>query len=202
MRAEESCAVCHQTYQPQGDGADEFVVKPPADAGDAFWLKKGTFKTSPIGHATCFTCHSADSGMKPAPADCATCHKIAPAAPKSDMDPQHPAVKAITDKITLQAWRERDSSATFRHEWFSHAEMSCATCHNVETMNTAVPETKRVGLSSCSMCHVTTTADDGGALNIEMDARKADPAFQCVKCHISFGKLPVPESHVKALAGQ
>ena len=37
-----ACRVCHETYQPQGKSADEFVTKPPAKlAEDAFWLKKG-----------------------------------------------------------------------------------------------------------------------------------------------------------------
>ena len=40
-----SCAVCHQTFQPQGNSDEEFVTNPPKDLGDAFWLKKGMFKT-------------------------------------------------------------------------------------------------------------------------------------------------------------
>jgi hypothetical protein len=47
---------------------------------------------------------------------------------------------------------------------------------------------------------VTATTDDGGALNYEVDARKKDPKFQCAKCHIVFGKLPIPDSHAKAIA--
>src|SRR5207253_7652509 len=58
---ESSCNVCHQTYKPQGNSSDEYVTKPPQNLGDAFWLKKGTFKTVPMTHATCFTCHSADA---------------------------------------------------------------------------------------------------------------------------------------------
>ena len=202
MRAEESCAVCHKTYEPQGESADEFFVKPPPKIGDAFWLKKGTFKTVPIGHTTCFTCHSADSGMSPAPTDCATCHKLKQPLPKTDFDPSSPAVKAVSDKIVLLAWRNRDSSATFRHEFMSHSEMECATCHNVQKMNTMDPATKRVPLDSCAMCHVTSTVDEGGALNFEADARQKNPAFQCVKCHLAYGKQPIPESHQKALSGQ
>jgi len=62
-----SCAVCHKTYQPQGESDQEFVTKPPKDLPEtAFWLKKGTFKSSPSGHTICFTCHSQDSGLTPA----------------------------------------------------------------------------------------------------------------------------------------
>jgi hypothetical protein len=199
-KAEESCSACHSTYQPQGDASDEFVTKPPADIGDAFWLKKGTFKTTPTSHKTCFTCHSADSGISPAPTDCATCHKLKPAEGPSDFDIASAKRMQITDKIMLSAWRKRDSSATFRHEWTSHSELSCDTCHNVKAMNTLEPVTKKVPVSSCGTCHATATADDGGALNFEVESRQKNPAFQCAKCHIAFGKQPIPESHLKALA--
>jgi len=105
----------------------------------------------------------------------------------------------ITDRAVLNAWKLRDSTGKFRHEWFSHNELSCSTCHNAETMNTLSGVSKKVGMSSCSTCHVTASADDGGALNYEWDARKADPKFECTKCHVVFGKQPMPESHRTAL---
>lgn len=199
---EESCSVCHQTYQPQGDSEDEYVTPPPKDLGDGFWLKKGTFKTVPIGHTTCFTCHSADTGILPAPQDCAVCHKLKPKETPTDFDKQAADRMNITDKIMLTAWRRRDSSATFRHEWFSHAELECANCHNVGTLDTLVAATKKVPVMSCSLCHITATADDGGVLNYEVDERQKNPKFQCVKCHITYGRAPVPESHLKAIAAQ
>ena len=199
LLAEESCVVCHKTLNPQGDSPDEYVTKPPASLGDGFWLKKGTFKTVPVGHTTCFTCHSADSGIAPAPTDCATCHKIKQAAPPGDFDARLAAQIGVTDRVTLDAWRRRDSSGTFRHEFASHAELSCDTCHNVQTMNTLDAKTKRVAVASCSMCHVTATADDGGAMNFEVEARKANAAFQCTKCHVVFGKQPIPASHTQAI---
>ena len=48
-----SCPVCHETYQPQGKSSEEYLVKPPKDIGDNFWLKKGTFKTIPASHTVC-----------------------------------------------------------------------------------------------------------------------------------------------------
>src|SRR5688500_5357188 len=42
-----SCGVCHQTHQPQGKSDVEHATAPPKDLGERFWLKKGTFKTSP-----------------------------------------------------------------------------------------------------------------------------------------------------------
>ncbi len=201
-QAEASCAVCHQTYLPQGDSDEEFILKPPANLGDAFWLKKGTFKTSPIGHTTCFTCHSVDSGIEPAPSNCAACHKLKEKPPRSDLDPRSPAARGISDKIIMNAWRNRDSSGTFRHEFMAHNDLECATCHNVSKMDTTKAATKRVTLESCAMCHVTSTVDEGGALNFEAEQRKKNPAFQCIKCHISFGKDAIPASHLNALSGQ
>ena len=198
--AEESCAVCHKTYEPQGEGKDEYVLPPPAKWGDKFWLKKGTFKTVPAGHTNCFTCHSADSGIAPAPADCAVCHKLKTPVAKADFDPAMAAIMKLTDKLTLDAWRLRDSSATFRHEWISHAELSCSTCHDATKMVTTDNSTKRVSVLACATCHATATAVDGGALNFEVDSRKSNPKFECSKCHLSYGKLTIPDSHLKAIA--
>ena len=198
--AVESCAVCHKTFQPQGNSNDEYLTRPPANLGDAFWLKKGTFKSVPIGHTTCFTCHSQDSGILPAPADCAMCHKIRQPLPPADFDEKIATQMGVSDRVTLDSWRRRDSTGKYRHEFMAHVELSCDTCHNVLTMNTTDPATKRVRISSCAVCHVTATSDDGGALNFEADARKANTTFQCTKCHIIFGQRPMPQSHAAALA--
>ena len=199
LAAEESCVVCHKTLNPEGGTGDEYVSKPPANLGEGYWLKKGTFKSAPTGHTTCFTCHSADSGMTPAPTDCATCHKLKPPSPPGDFDAKLAATMGVTDRATLDAWRRRDSTGKFRHEFASHAELSCDTCHNVAKMDTTVAATKRVTISSCAMCHATATASEGGALTAEWDSRKANPKFQCTKCHVTFGTRPVPESHKQAI---
>jgi hypothetical protein len=124
--------------------------------------------------------------------------------PVTDFDPKLAGITGDLDKITLDAWRKRDSSATFRHEFSSHADLECATCHNAVTLDTTNAASKKVAVTSCNMCHITATTDDGGILNFEVDARKKDANFQCVKCHISFGRMPIPESHLKAItaAGQ
>jgi len=70
------CAGCHETRQPQGDSDQEFVTKPPKDHSDAFWLKKGTFKSPPLTHSTCFTCHNQESELPPLPQSCDSCHKL------------------------------------------------------------------------------------------------------------------------------
>jgi hypothetical protein len=199
-KGEESCAVCHQTLQPQGNSKDEYLTKPPAGVGDAFWLKRGTFKTAPIGHAVCFTCHSVDSGIQPMPQNCNVCHKLRPQSSPADFDPALAAKMGVTDRVTLTQWRHRESAGTFRHEFDMHAGMECANCHTVATMNTIQSKTKKVPISSCAICHATATLGDGGVLNYEVDKRKTNPAFQCVKCHLVYGRSPIPESHIQALA--
>ena len=197
---EESCAVCHQTMAPQGNSDEEYLTKPPATLGDGFWLKKGTFKTKPTSHTTCFTCHSADSGMSPAPSDCATCHKLKPLQPMPDLDIRNASAMIGDNKMMMDLWVRRNSTGVFRHEFFAHVELACSTCHNVATLDTTDPMSTKVSISSCAMCHATPTTDDGGAINYEIDQRKSNATFQCTKCHIVYGRMPIPESHLKAVA--
>lgn len=199
-----SCPICHQTVQPQDKSDEEYATKPPKNIGDAFWLKKGTFKTLPNSHAVCFTCHNTDAGIAPAPSECNTCHKLS--APqtilKTDFDPKLAATIGITDKSILTTWSRRASSGAFRHEGGEHPNVSCLNCHNVPTMNTIDMKTLAVPVRSCGGaegCHITATTDDGGALNYEIDQKKKDAAFVCTKCHISFGREAAPESHLKSI---
>lgn len=200
-----SCQVCHETYQPQGNGSEEFVTKPPKNIGDAFWLKKGTFKTIPNSHAICFTCHSADSGIAPAPSDCNVCHKLAaPPAIKADFDAKLATTMGITDQTILSRWSRRFSAGAFRHEGGEHPDLNCTGCHNVAlaTFNTLDAKTMKVPVRSCGGpdgCHITATADDGGALNFEIDQKKKDPAFVCTKCHVTFGNESIPATHPQAI---
>ena len=199
-----SCPVCHQTYQPQGDSSEEYVTKPPKNLGDGFWLKKGTFKTIPDSHTVCFTCHSADSGIAPAPTDCNVCHQLLSPEQslKVDFDPKLRTIMGITDKVILGRWSRRISAGAFRHEGGEHPDLNCTGCHNVTTFNTLDVKTLRVPVRSCGGadgCHITATTDDGGALNFEIDQKKKDSAFVCTKCHITFGKEGVPEDHPQAI---
>lgn len=201
-----SCAVCHKTYQPQGESDEEYVTKPPKDlADDAFWLKKGTFKTNPT-HATCFTCHAQD-GVPPAATDCATCHKLRPpaqqaqfAAARDDFDPKLAVAMGISDKVTREKWSRR-ATAKFRHEWAPHQVLSCTSCHNIATLNTLDKKT-RTQVRSCggegTGCHIEATTE--GILNLELDKKKSDAAFQCTKCHVRNGKNPAPATHIDAVS--
>lgn len=204
-----SCPVCHETYQPQGNSSEEFVTKPPKNIGDAFWLKRGTFKTTPNSHTVCFTCHSADSGIAPAPTDCNTCHKLISPPPtpqqlRVDFDSRLAVTMGITDQTILSKWSRRISAGAFRHEGGEHPDLNCMGCHNVAspTFSTLDAGTRKVAVRSCGGadgCHITATTDDGGALNFEIDQKKKDPAFVCTKCHVTFGKEGSPEGHPQAI---
>jgi len=199
-----NCAVCHQTYQPQGKSNEEYVTKPPKDLGDAFWLKKGTFKTIPNSHTGCFTCHNAESGIAPVSSDCQVCHKLSSSTVKinSDFDAGVPASMGVSDRIILSAWRRRISAGAFRHEGGAHPDLACADCHVPARMNTVDVQTLKVAVRSCGGaegCHVTATLDEGGALNYEIDQKKKNSGFVCTKCHIVFGSKPTPVSHSNAI---
>ena len=192
--ADADCSDCHQTHQPQGKSDDEFVTRPPKNIGDAFWLKKGTFQTRPLTHASCFTCHNQESELAPLPANCDACHKPA-AAEKlvADFDEKLVQAMGIGDWWTRVAWKNRISAGTFRHE--IHADLKCAQCHQGATMKTA-------SVKSCGGaegCHVTATVDDGGIFNYEIAQRTRNARFVCTKCHLTFGQRPVPASHRDAI---
>jgi hypothetical protein len=199
-----SCPVCHETYQPQGKSSEEYLVKPPKDIGDNFWLKKGTFKTIPNSHTICFQCHNADSGIPPEPKNCETCHKLAHSQPlKTDFDAKLAPTMGV-DAVMLARWSRRQSAGAFRHEGGMHPDLNCMDCHNVatSTYNTVDPKTMKVAVKSCGGadgCHITQTLDDGGALNFEIDSRRKNPSFVCTKCHVTFGREPLPENHAQAM---
>jgi hypothetical protein len=196
-----SCVVCHETYQPQGKSNDEFVTSPPKGlAEDAFWLKKGVFKTKPVSHSACSSCHNEDAGIPPSPKDCATCHKFPTTAaePPRDFDQKLAATMRVTDWLMLRQWSRR-SAGRYRHEFEVHNELGCVSCHNPAVMNT-LDEKTFVSVKSCGGsggCHIETITD--GILNYEIEERKKNAAFQCVKCHIMLGKNPIPANHLEAI---
>jgi len=189
-----SCEDCHKTHQPQEKSDDEFVTKPPKNIGDGFWLKKGTFKTRPLTHAGCFTCHNQESELAPLPQNCDSCHKQPAVETRAaDFDEQLARSMGIQDWWTLTGWRKRTSAGAFRHE--VHPDLKCAQCH--QTVMTNVVPVKSCG--GAEGCHVTATLDDGGILNYEIDQRNKNAGFVCAKCHITFGNKPVPASHINAI---
>jgi len=199
-----SCPVCHQTLQPQGESDAEYLAPAPKDIGDKFWLKKGTFKTSPNSHTACFSCHNKEAELPPLPSDCGVCHQLAKHGVdvKTDFNQKLATPMVSSNTLDLDIWSRRISSGTFRHEGGEHPNLSCLNCHNIATMNTANKKTLIVSVRSCGGaegCHVTATSDEGGILNFEIDQKKNNSGFVCSKCHISFGTSAVPATHVQAI---
>ena len=195
------CATCHETYLPQGKSNDEFVTKPPKDLPeDGFWLKKGTFKTTPTTHSACSSCHNEEAGIPPAPGDCAACHKFPTASqpPLRDFDLKLATSMGISDWRLLRQWSRR-SAGRYRHEFDVHSELGCSSCHNPAVMN-LLEEKTLVSVKSCGGsggCHIENNMD--GILNYEIEQKRTKPDFQCVKCHIILGKTSVPADHLEAI---
>ena len=218
-RRVDACTICHETYQPAGDAPEEYVTKPTVELKsnalglEAFWLKRGMFKTSPRGHDSCFRCHWQEGGEVPRSNDCAGCHKLLSephdakltAAPsKTDADTSNPSVKAITDSDVLAHWAVR-SVATFRHEKADHIKVGCTACHIFITSSdklTAGFDLVPIKTCASSSCHGNTNKSSGSKKIIfdEVEQRKKDPAYACAKCHINLGREPTPKSHTDLFA--
>lgn len=216
----DSCTICHQTYQPAGDPPEEYVTKPTADLQsnalglEAFWLKRGMFKTTPHGHDSCFRCHWQDGGESPRSNDCAGCHKLlmtpvaakltTGAPTKTDADASNPSAKGIADADVLAHWYER-RVATFRHEKADHIKVGCTACHiSITSADRLTAETDFVPIKTCasSSCHGSTNKSAGAKKIIfdEVEQKKKDAAYACAKCHINLGKEPTPKSHTDLFA--
>ena len=174
-----------------------------AACDDCHKTHQGAFKTRPFSHASCFTCHNAESELAPLPANCDACHKQSGTQKRlSDFDEKAASTMEAKDWWSLTASRNRTSAGAFKHEVHADLELKCAQCHNMATLDTTVDATKKVPVKSCGGaegCHVTATVDDGGALNYEIAERSKDAKFVCTKCHVAFGNRPVPATHVNAI---
>jgi hypothetical protein len=211
----DSCTICHQTYEAQGDSKDEYVIKPPGELPvndlkiEAFWLKKGMLKSSPTGHASCFNCHYQDGGERPLSSDCAGCHKPLPAGQSAekkppahmDADPTNPSAKGITDPDVMRDWM-RSRVARFRHEQSDHegqyAKYGCAYCHITITGNNKISsDTLYVPIQTCatSSCHGGRTSHNIIYREVEQRKKPGGANYQCAYCHINYGKDPTPKTH-------
>ncbi|HEV2861093.1 MAG TPA: cytochrome c3 family protein [Pyrinomonadaceae bacterium] len=209
----DSCSICHVTYQPLGDSKDEYATKPPGELPEvdrgikAYWLLKGTLKSTPTSHASCFNCHWQDGGERPFSNDCAGCHKLKPApgqltAPADvrkgdDADVAHPSAKAITDPEVLALFAKR-RAARFRHEVSSHEELGCTACHIAITSSGGLnANTMYVPIQTCSSskCHGGPKPAKDIYREVTRRRNPGPPDTQCVKCHVNYGKEPTPKSH-------
>lgn len=202
----DGCTVCHQTYEPRGASQQDEMSGRPASVDAALWPKKGTFKTSPTGHDSCFNCHWREGGVAPLASDCAGCHKLIPqnAPPPTARRPAD-AEAVVAAHITDASIREkflRRESARFLHEEEKHATLGCTSCHlRIASISTIDPNTLEVPLLSCggtgTGCHIGPKPKR--ILNDEVQKERADAGFVCAKCHVNLGREPLPKSHSDAV---
>ncbi len=161
------CAICHQT--------ETGTPKPVGGFPDSFQPKAGTFKTSPVGHASCFNCHW--KNQEPTHNDCAGCHNL-----------------SQTDVAMLQA--PQRISLKFTHTLEDHIA-ECTACHINITREKSVSRLKPdVPITSCSTCHKSSTDKTVASIETEFEQRGRDAGFVCAKCHTSeVGKRAAPASH-------
>ena len=164
--------------------------------------------TTPSSHASCFNCHYQDGGEKPLSTDCAGCHKFPDAGKPSvfvprdhtDADTKIAAAMGVTDKPIIDKWLRRDA-ATFRHEWKDHAKLGCTACHvNITGLSTLDQKSLKVPVATCSTsaCHgspKTTGGKNQVFLEVGQRRKPEGKNYDCIKCHINFGKDPTPLTH-------
>jgi hypothetical protein len=204
----DNCATCHLTDERAPAaitvGGSEATYKPEA---------KGTFKTVPAGHASCFNCHW--QSQKPVKDDCAGCHLSRGEYTKKKratvMEAPLPGVlspRAVEwFKTWPAAWPKR-LSIKFRHETPDH-DIGCTTCHiNLTQMETLNIPKADVPIATCAECHIRTSPvlrTEGGNLTIfsEMSAEAKDTDNKtntCIGCHTTLiGKERPPCSHYLVL---
>lgn len=208
-RPVDSCSICHETYTPPGKPASQTAAQPAQPAAGASALPvEGMFKTTPASHASCFNCHWQDGGERPLSSDCAGCHKLLPQGKTQpqpqgkDADAQTAARAGITDPLIIAKLLRRDT-ATFSHDDDHHKARGCTACHiNITGISLLDERTLKVPILTCggSSCHINPKPKR--VLNDEVGKREADPTFQCTKCHINYGKSPVPRSHLDAVGSK
>jgi hypothetical protein len=207
----DNCATCHLTDERApvaiSVGGTESVFKPEA---------KGTFKTVPSGHASCFNCHW--QSQSPLKDDCAGCH-----LPQSDFMKKkraasfEAALPGVLSPNAVQwfkawprAWPKR-LSIKFRHETANH-DIGCTVCHiNITQMETLNIPKADVPITTCAPCHISTSPvlrKESGNLTIfsemtEEAKDKDNKTNTCIGCHTTLiGRERPPCSHYLVLGQQ
>jgi nitrate/TMAO reductase-like tetraheme cytochrome c subunit len=207
-KALDNCATCHLTDDRQpmaiAVGGTEATFKPEA---------KGTFKTVPSGHASCFNCHW--QSQKPVKDDCAGCHLSQSAYTKkkraASIDAALPGVLSPNAAQWFKAWpREwpKRLSIKFNHETPTDHDIGCTACHiNLTQMETLNIPKADVPIATCARCHITGSVGTKGGEKItiytEMTKEEGDQDKKvntCTGCHTSLiGRERPPCSHYLVL---
>lgn len=201
----DNCATCHLTDERAPVaitvGGTEATFKPEA---------KGTFKTMPTGHASCFNCHW--QSQKPVKNDCAGCHlsRLEYTKKKRATSIEAPLPGVLSANATQwfktwpQDWPKR-LSIKFRHETANH-DIGCTTCHiNITQMETLNIPKADVPITTCAPCHVSNNSPvlrKGSEIltfYMEMEKEKEDKDNKtntCIGCHSTLiGREKPPCSH-------
>lgn len=210
-KALDNCASCHWTdARAPSDiavGGTEVKYKPEA---------KGTFKTVPGGHASCFNCHW--QSQKPTREDCAGCHLSQGEYTKkkraASVDVALPGVlspKAVQWFKTWPADLPKRLSIKFRHDTPNH-DVGCTTCHiNITQMETLNIPKADVPIETCAPCHISTSPVlRKGSLTLTIYSEMSQEAKDkdnktntCIGCHVStIGRERPPCSHYRILGQQ
>jgi Class III cytochrome C family len=210
-RVLDNCATCHLTDERApaaiAVGGTETTFKPEA---------KGTFKTVPSGHASCFNCHW--QSQKPVKDDCAGCHLSQSEYTKkkraASVEAQLPGVLSPNAVQWFKAWPRdwpKRLSIKFRHETANH-DIGCTTCHiNLTQMETLNIPKADVPIATCAPCHISASPvlrKEGGNLTIfsEMTEEAKDTENKtntCIGCHTTLiGRERPPCSHYLVLGQQ
>ncbi|MDT4956056.1 MAG: Class cytochrome family [Acidobacteriota bacterium] len=210
-KALDNCATCHETDQRPpaaiNVGGIEVTYKPEA---------KGTFKTVPAGHASCFNCHW--QSQKPTKDDCAGCHlSQAEYTKKKRAASAEAALPGVLSPNAVQwfktwpaEWPKR-LSIKFRHDTPNH-DVGCTTCHiNITQMETLNIPKADVPIATCAPCHISNSPvlrKDGQTHTIfsemaDEDKDKDNKTNTCTGCHTTaIGSARPPCSHYLVLGQQ
>lgn len=173
-----NCAICHQTSPALPKFGNRAPVHGSALAEasvDSFVPGAAFFKSSPEGHASCFSCHY--QGQKPVSTDCAGCHR--PAAPYFESN--------VITRYSLKYNHQAPAS---------HAIRDCTACHVRITQNSDISTMKDadVPFITCAGCHDKDFEKERKQRAESIAAKQ--PAFQCAYCHVSeIGRFEMPASH-------
>jgi c(7)-type cytochrome triheme protein len=116
------CVDCHQARQP----------------------KEPTFKTRPLTHATCFTCHNQESELAPLPQKCDACHK--------------PTERRLYAHAVLTDYSQ------FKHDNAQHARLPCLLCHRRENNSPQPTLPGKAAHAPCAGCHAQQFANSASEI--------------------------------------
>jgi hypothetical protein len=166
-----NCEICHG---PRAAAS----VAPASNHLDGFVPDDLTFKSVPVSHATCFSCHW--KSEQPVNDNCAGCHKL----------PNPPGILTVDDL-------PKRKSMKFRHGRPEAHVAECTNCHiNITKATTSLDLKPDVPITSCatSSCHSNPAGHH--EIENELVGINKNRQFICSYCHTAdVGRLDAPRSH-------